>query len=196
MPGPTRSWTEEDLRRELPSARSWRQLSRALGFASSGGESFKAIKAEVEKLALSTEHFTGRGWNRGTGKGPDPEKRRAAVRRWYEANKDVYAERNIKRRRERAKVIRALKDNPCLDCGQTYPYFVMEFDHREGEKKEFDIANGVRDMVAIARLLAEIEKCDLVCSNCHRMRTAFRAGWDEQLPEGAEFVLVELAQDT
>jgi hypothetical protein len=32
-----------------------------------------------------------------------------------------------------------------------------------------------------SRLAAEIGKCDIVCANCHRMRTARRAGWSEYL---------------
>lgn len=57
-----------------------------------------------------------------------------------------------------------------MDCGISYPYYVMDFDHRNGEEK----LEGVAALVNSGRRKAvfeEIEKCDLVCSNCHRERT-------------------------
>ena len=79
-----------------------------------------------------------------------------------------------------------------------FPYFVMEFDHRDGATKEFTIANAVSGMVGLARLLAEIDKCDVVCCVCHRLRTARRAGWteDADLSSGKWNSLNDLANDT
>lgn len=51
-----------------------------------------------------------------------------------------------------------------------YPVFVMDFDHRDPARKRFNIANTFRTW-AIAQVVAEIQKCDVVCANCHRMRT-------------------------
>ena len=61
------------------------------------------------------------------------------------------------------------KNKPCADCHQIYDPCVMDFDHRDPSKKR----KAVGQMATASRktLLAEIEKCDLVCSNCHRMRT-------------------------
>ena len=56
-----------------------------------------------------------------------------------------------------------------MDCGIIYPSFVMDFDHVRGTK-EFRIGASSANP-GIKRLKAEIEKCDLVCSNCHRIRT-------------------------
>lgn len=74
--------------------------------------------------------------------------------------------------RRRAKAHRAmilgLKSKPCADCKTEWPHYVMEFDHCRGEKL-FSIADGA--WKSLARLLAEIAKCDLVCSNCHKVRT-------------------------
>ena len=47
----------------------------------------------------------------------------------------------------------------------------MELDHRDGTIKEAAVANLVSKGCTDARLLEEIEKCDVVCANCHRMRT-------------------------
>lgn len=64
--------------------------------------------------------------------------------------------------------IRSAKSSPCVDCCQQYPYYVMEFDHVRGEKK-WEIAR--RRTAAIETLAQEIAKCDVVCSNCHRVRS-------------------------
>lgn len=66
--------------------------------------------------------------------------------------------------------IRRLKEaSPCLDCGEMYPYYVMQFDHRPGEGKSFNVS----DAKGYSRLSIEneIAKCDLVCANCHSIRT-------------------------
>jgi hypothetical protein len=63
------------------------------------------------------------------------------------------------------------KDKPCADCGNRYPREAMDFDHL-GDK-EFTISNG-KNIVSRERLEAEIAKCDVVCSNCHRTRTETR----------------------
>lgn len=63
------------------------------------------------------------------------------------------------------------KTHPCSDCGETDP-MVLEFDHLRD--KSFNVAKGVRDRSWQA-LKAEIAKCDVVCANCHRRRTAVRA---------------------
>lgn len=57
-----------------------------------------------------------------------------------------------------------------MDCGVVYPPYVLDFDHRDPSTKKFNIAMHVRQ-VSRQRLLAEIEKCDIVCANCHRIRT-------------------------
>lgn len=50
-----------------------------------------------------------------------------------------------------------------------YPYYVMQFDHARG-LKDFDIAGGAR-YVSLQRLEEELQKCDVVCANCHAERT-------------------------
>ncbi len=60
------------------------------------------------------------------------------------------------------------KDKPCMDCGGSFPPCAMDFDHVRGEKyKEVGVMWGYSKH----RLMVEIAKCDLVCSNCHRIRT-------------------------
>lgn len=63
----------------------------------------------------------------------------------------------------------------CTDCGRTYPPAAMQWDHLPGRVKLGDVSA----LCTLSRelILAEIEKCELVCVNCHTMRTALRAGW-------------------
>lgn len=64
--------------------------------------------------------------------------------------------------------INEVKSRTCQDCGVLYPPYVMDFDHVRGVKK-FQIGGG--QCRAMASIVAEIAKCDIVCSNCHRFRT-------------------------
>jgi formate-dependent nitrite reductase cytochrome c552 subunit len=68
--------------------------------------------------------------------------------------------------------INSFKSAPCLDCGGTFPPYVLDFDHREGETKVFNVSKGYRR--SKAETLAEMAKYDLVCANCHRIRTFSR----------------------
>lgn len=80
-------------------------------------------------------------------------------------------------RRIRARVraqVDSLKARPCMDCGGTFDPFVMDFDHREGEVKEFAVSAAVPMGFRLDRILVEVAKCDVVCANCHRMRTKRR----------------------
>jgi len=75
---------------------------------------------------------------------------------------------NLKRDKAAARaLIREAKDQPCVDCGVKYPYYVMDFDHLGN--KDFTIGGALTK--SLAALRAEISKCDVVCSNCHRIRT-------------------------
>ena len=69
-----------------------------------------------------------------------------------------------------AQYIRELKEKtPCLDCGISYPYYVMDFDHVRGQKH----ANVMELIPTLSKkkIDEEIAKCEIVCSNCHRIRT-------------------------
>lgn len=56
-----------------------------------------------------------------------------------------------------------------MDCGVPYPYYVMEFDHRDPSQKLANIGRLLGN--SWKRLKDEIAKCDVVCANCHRERT-------------------------
>lgn len=81
--------------------------------------------------------------------------------------------RQQRKRRSRVQAfIQDQKKRPCADCGGTFHPDAMEFDHVPGRGgKLFNLARGRASLRAAQ---AEIEKCDVVCSNCHRVRTAKR----------------------
>jgi hypothetical protein len=104
---------------------------------------------------------------------------RVAYRRQhYLANKARYVA-NAKRHKQARAVERAgrlieiFNEHPCVDCGETDP-LVLEFDHVEA--KSFNISKGLRDHNWDV-VLDEIARCEVVCANCHRRRTALRAGF-------------------
>lgn len=76
------------------------------------------------------------------------------------------------REKERIHAVRQYKERrPCVDCAGRFPAEVMDFDHVRGVKL-FELSEAAgRSLEIIAR---EIAKCDLVCANCHRLRTASR----------------------
>ncbi len=66
--------------------------------------------------------------------------------------------------------LRGIKEtSACADCQIRYPYYVMDFDHVRGKKQ-----SNVMELVSTldkVKIDAEIAKCEIVCSNCHRIRT-------------------------
>jgi hypothetical protein len=104
----------------------------------------------------------------------DKLSRYIADKKYKALHAEKIAFRKAARRKVRMELIAKCKDVPCADCGGRFPTECMDFDHVRGVKK-FSIGTE-----AAAKywptLLTEIEKCDIVCANCHRTRT-FKRGW-------------------
>lgn len=110
--------------------------------------------------------------------------RAAYKREHYLRNRQRYIDQAKVRRtalaHERyAFLIAHFETHPCTDCGESDP-LVLEFDHL-GDDKLFNIAQGVRDR-GWGKFVEEIAKCEVVCANCHRRRTARRAGFVRAVP--------------
>lgn len=97
----------------------------------------------------------------------------AYQRQWYERNAVRHRARTAAARRavreQNKRLVWAAKSVPCADCGRTYPPYVMDFDHVRGEKVG-NIAH-LKVRATAETLLAEIAKCEVVCANCHRIRS-------------------------
>lgn len=98
-------------------------------------------------------------------------------KRWKKKNADKmrkyareWARRNHPERRFRVrKMVKKLKSVPCVDCHKKFPSYVMDFDHVRGEKT-FNVGS-LGNSISFKRIQSEIAKCEVVCSNCHRIRT-------------------------
>lgn len=100
----------------------------------------------------------------------DKEKQKEYNRLYNLKNKKVLLEKKLKRRKEQRDYIRKIKESPCFDCGQKFPYYVMDFDHINGKKK-YNVSEFGRKSFSWKTIQEEIVKCVVVCSNCHRIRT-------------------------
>ena len=58
------------------------------------------------------------------------------------------------------------KSQKCVRCGESHPA-TLTFHHKNNAEKSFEIGNIVGLGVSIERILKEIEKCEVLCANCH-----------------------------
>jgi hypothetical protein len=113
-------------------------------------------------------------------------KRSDGYQPWCKACRKVYDkafyERTIERRLARLPQVKAefaawyasLKEGkPCADCGGVFPPQAMHFDHPPGVEKVANVGDLARKR-SRQKILAEVAKCDLVCANCHAVRTVSR----------------------
>lgn len=110
---------------------------------------------------------------------------KAKARQYYFDNKIKLYKKSIERtsrakelaklkRKSKQNIIIELKAAACVDCGNMYEWFAMDFDHIDGYEKCFDISRGVSTNKPLKVILEEIKKCELVCCLCHRHRTYLR----------------------
>ena len=97
----------------------------------------------------------------------DREYYNEAWRRWYRVNKERKLEWQARRLRELKAWFVALKaTKQCERCGESAPE-CLQFHHRDPSSKDFDISVAVAQAWSKRRIVAEIEKCDVLCANCH-----------------------------
>lgn len=98
----------------------------------------------------------------------------AKSREHYQTNKPTYLakakkwdEKNLQK--NYIQLLKYFSNNPCVDCGNSNP-LVLEFDHIDRKDKKFNVSDKLRTM-PWATLLLEIQKCNVRCANCHKIRT-------------------------
>lgn len=96
---------------------------------------------------------------------------RAYGKRNYHENKERYFRIAKERDKRLDDLINSYKSKPCTDCGKTYPPYVMDLDHIDPTQKIEKVSTMRRRRMAFSTIIAEIEKCEVVCANCHRERT-------------------------
>jgi hypothetical protein len=93
---------------------------------------------------------------------------------WWQRNRERHMRNTRKNKAKRREFIYTnFKSKPCMDCGGSFPPECMQFDHRPGTIKSFSVSSHGLSK-SLDKLLAEIEKCDVVCANCHAIRTVRR----------------------
>lgn len=101
-------------------------------------------------------------------------------RAYYKRNQEKH-KRTVGERRNKSKqtcreyVWEYLKTHPCVDCNETR-LVLLEFDHVRG-KKDKAICHSVTNGWSIKRLQNEIDKCEVRCANCHRLKTSKEQSW-------------------
>ncbi len=99
----------------------------------------------------------------------DPRARESRLRH-YRKNREQYYARNKKKIAEMRSYLNNVKSSPCTKCGQAYPPYVMDFHHIDPATKVKTIAALV-SRASWNNLKTEVNKCVLLCSNCHRIET-------------------------
>ncbi len=88
-------------------------------------------------------------------------------------NKIVARQRNKRREKREWFNNEVLKGKSCIKCGESH-IGCLDFHHRDPKEKEFGLGTIIRQNIKKDRILEEIAKCDILCSNCHR-----KLHWEE-----------------
>lgn len=86
------------------------------------------------------------------------------------------ARREMLRNEFRRNMLEYLKKQACTICGES-DIRVLEFDHLNPSEKSFNVSQAVRLGIKWSEVLLELEKCRVLCANCHKRHTASQAGW-------------------
>lgn len=97
----------------------------------------------------------------------------------YEKNKQKYIDKARKWNEEQKVKLQKilfeyLTEHPCVDCGES-DVVVLDFDHQSD--KHLPLSTMFKHRYSVKKVLAEIEKCEVRCANCHRKRTAKEKGY-------------------
>lgn len=87
---------------------------------------------------------------------------------FYHKNKTVCLEKQKQRKRGRKLKAIEYKGNKCYDCQTTYHESVYEFHHLDPNTKDYNPA--ALKSASWERFKAELDKCVMLCANCHRIR--------------------------
>lgn len=86
----------------------------------------------------------------------------------YNKDKKITRDRNKRNKNKNVEWYREYKSNlKCNRCPENHIAY-LEFHHSDSEKKEFNVLTLIRSTYSIKKILIEIEKCEVLCANCHR----------------------------
>lgn len=105
------------------------------------------------------------------------EKSRNYYQNNVEVQRKIIKTQNKRRKQEcRDNINEYLKKNPCIDCGNNN-LVVLEFDHKDREQKYKSISQMMASGYSWLKVKKEIDKCEVRCANCHRIKTAKQLGY-------------------
>ena len=99
------------------------------------------------------------------------EKLRAYNREYYRCNHERLLEKQVEKNRRLWKnrrdwLINYKKTLKCVRCGESHPA-TLAFHHKNSAEKSFEISSAKGLKIGFKRFLSEIEKCEVLCANCH-----------------------------
>lgn len=108
-------------------------------------------------------------------------KRQHTWQEYYYKHGSKYRENALKRNKLvkeklHSKMLEYLADKKCEKCGNN-DMRVLDFDHIIPSTKSFNIARAMNDRVSWKNILTEVNKCQILCANCHKIKTAQEQGW-------------------
>ncbi len=96
----------------------------------------------------------------------------------YQNNRQLYIDKAAAwKQKEKIRFYTWLRSQMCADCGND-DFRVLECDHL-GDK-DYNIGPKI-GLLSLEEIQKEVAKCDIVCSNCHKIRTAERGGFYKYL---------------
>lgn len=106
-------------------------------------------------------------------------------RKYYGKNKDKEKKRTTSRRKSKQNEARAylldyLQSHPCIDCGEAN-ILTLEFDHIDSSTKIDNVSNMVIQGRLLKDIKCEVNKCEVRCANCHKIKTAQQQTWYKYL---------------
>lgn len=109
------------------------------------------------------------------------EHRKSYSAEHYKKYGDIYRQRakirrELIRRDLQQTYLEYMSDKACVNCGES-DIRVLEFDHINSYEKKFGIARGISNGMKWSVISEEINKCQILCANCHKIRTAKQLGW-------------------
>ena len=104
-------------------------------------------------------------------------------RSWLSKNRETQRKRvndnNKKLKKRNAEYIcNFLSANPCVVCSES-DIVVLDFDHIDPKTKYKTISEMIRTASSLEKIIEEIAKCQVLCANCHRRKTAESSGWQK-----------------
>jgi 5-methylcytosine-specific restriction endonuclease McrA len=96
----------------------------------------------------------------------------------------VKGERAALKEQNRTRLLGYLREHPCVGCGETN-LVVLEFDHLRD--KRWNIASMIVGGFPWSTIESEIAKCQILCANCHRIKTARERGYYDRKVNGQLF---------